>query len=181
MHSRGKSGQLVICIQSWIILALLAGGSLSGGRCPPTGPPILCFLPLTAGDNREEVNEEDFDDFDDTDDRTAHPQAELSTEVGQKHLNLQGRLCYNFKMDFPRLRVVAHAGNPTVREQGQKDDCQFKVSLGYLVRQSGRGEGEGFSQLVSATGLSPFTQRGFLSEALLASGSKTTSGQILTH
>lgn len=69
----------------------MAGASLRGGRCPPPGPPILGFLPLVAGNNREEVNKEDFDDFDDTDDRAAHPQTQLSTEVGQEHLNLQGR------------------------------------------------------------------------------------------
>lgn len=56
----------------------------------PTGPPILGFVPLTAGDDREEVNEEDFNDFNDTDDRTAHPQAELSTKVGQEHLDTVG-------------------------------------------------------------------------------------------
>lgn len=79
----------------------MAGVSLRGGRCPPPGPPILGFLPLVASDNGEEVNEEDFDNLDDTDDRTAHPQAQLSTKVGQKHLNLQGRPHCNFKAESP--------------------------------------------------------------------------------
>ena len=52
------------------------------------GPPSLGFLPLVAGNDRERVNEEDLDNLNDADYRAAHPQAQLATKIGQKHLNL---------------------------------------------------------------------------------------------
>lgn len=91
----GESGQVIVYIKARVVLALRAGGSMS------PGPPLLGLLPLAAGDDREGVNEEDLDDLNDTDNRAAHPQAQLATKVGQKHLDLQGKSSHIIKRAPP--------------------------------------------------------------------------------
>lgn len=92
---RGESGQVIIYIKAWVVLALRVGRSMS------PGPPFLGFLPLVAGNDGEGVNEEDLDDLNDADNRAAHPQAQLATEVGQKHFDLQGKSSYTIKRAPP--------------------------------------------------------------------------------
>lgn len=52
-----------------------------------------------ACDDGQGVDEEDLDDLNDADDGAAHPQAQLATDVGQKHLDLQGRPSQTIRRD----------------------------------------------------------------------------------
>lgn len=91
----GERGQVIVYIEAQVVLALRARGSV------PPGPPFLSFVPLVAGNDGERVNKEDLNDLNDTDDGAAHPQAQLATEVGQKHLDLQGRSSHTIKRAPP--------------------------------------------------------------------------------
>lgn len=56
-------------------------------------------MPLVACDDGQGVDEEDLDDLNDADNGAAHPQAQLATDVGQKHLDLQGRPSQTIRRD----------------------------------------------------------------------------------
>ena len=100
-QGRGESGQVIVYIEAQVVPALRAGGSLGPGGCLSPGPPLLGFAPLVACDDGERVDEEDLDDLNDADDGAAHPQAQLATDVGQKHLDLQGRPSQTIRRDPP--------------------------------------------------------------------------------
>lgn len=72
--------------------------------------------------------------------------------------------------------MVVPASSPELRERGQQDDCQFKVSLGYLVRPYLKKGGVGaFPNWLQLWPVSFHSE--FLSEACLTYGIHPIPGQ----